>query len=94
MQDDYWKNNTINSIALLETLNARAKSRDAKLTPEEREERDIEHKATRERQRINAKINQGLCPECDGKLLRGKKDKHNDYKRLWTCKSCNRKHSK
>lgn len=28
------------------------------------------------------------CPNCKGKLARGKKDKNDKYKRTWTCKNC------
>jgi len=31
-----------------------------------------------EQERITQHIQQGICPHCSGKLIRGKKDKHNE----------------
>lgn len=38
--------------------------------------------------RQHVKIRKNEYPICDSKLERGKRDKHNDYKRSWVCKSC------
>lgn len=46
--------------------------------------------ALQEQKRVNACIIQGKCPECQGKLIRGKKDKKNGYKRTWMCVTCNK----
>ena len=42
-----------------------------------------------ERRRHNLVL-QNICPgvECDGTLVRGKKNKKNDYKRDWKCEKC------
>lgn len=53
---------------------------------EEAKARDIEQ----EQKRVSACINQGQCPNCLGKLLRGKKDKKNGYKRTWKCLMCDK----
>lgn len=37
----------------------------------------------------NSLICRGICPKCNSKLIRGKKDKKNGYKRTWRCESCN-----
>ena len=39
----------------------------------------------KELKRVDQAIQAGLCPYCGVRLIRGKKDKHNDYKRVWTC---------
>ncbi|PLR72245.1 hypothetical protein [Bacillus sp. UMB0728] len=64
-------------------------SQEAKLTPQEKAERN-ERRRIREEQRVKrAKVINGICPVCDeGKLIRGKKEKKAGYKRLWTCGSC------
>ena len=49
-------------------------------------ESDAEQK--RITQHIQQHIQQGICPHCEGKLIRGKKDKKNDYMRTWKCSSC------
>lgn len=38
--------------------------------------------------RTHSMIRQSMCPICNGKLNRGKKDKHNNYKRKWSCMTC------
>ena len=78
-------------MAFLATLMKRAKQKESKLTPEERAERNRIYEEYRKKQRISAFIQQGTCPNCSSKLIRGKKDKKNDYKRMWTCKSCDSK---
>ncbi len=80
------------NLSLLTSLMIKAKQKDAKLTPEEREEKDRRIQERREKERIEYSINQGKCPKCDSKLSRGKKDKNNNYKRLWTCLNCDSKY--
>lgn len=69
-----------------------AANRKSKYTKEEKENirKNLEEK-NQERKRTN-KIISSICPTCDGKLIRGKKDKKNDYKRIWKCKECNQEH--
>lgn len=43
--------------------------------------------AVAERKR-QTQIRQQICPKCEGKLTRGKKNKHNGYKREWLCNEC------
>lgn len=33
-------------------------------------------------------IRSNVCPACNGKLVRGPRNKHNDYKRTWGCIDC------
>lgn len=33
-------------------------------------------------------IRSNICPSCSGKLVRGSRNKHNDYKRTWGCIDC------
>lgn len=87
----YSKDDFTFNLALLQTLHQQAKFRDAKLTPEERKERDRVYDEIKEKQRIDHFVRRGLCPDCGGRLTRGKKDKHNDYKRECTCTNCNSK---
>jgi len=47
-------------------------------------EEDAEHK------RREQCIQQCICPNCGKRLIRGKKDKHNDYMRTWSCQNCNK----
>ena len=61
---------------------------DEAIKEKEKEAKAIE--ALQEQKRVNACISQGKCPECLGKLIRGKKDKKNGYKRTWKCISCNK----
>lgn len=42
------------------------------------------------KRRVNYFIQQGKCPYCGEKLTRGKKNKQNDYKRVWTCAYCDK----
>jgi len=55
-----------------------------------KEEEAKTREAIQEQKRVNACINQGKCPKCLGKLIRGKKDKKNGYKRTWKCLSCDK----
>lgn len=40
-----------------------------------------------ERMRQNC-IRKGICPTCQSELIRGKRNKKNDYKREWGCTNC------
>ena len=37
-------------------------------------------------------IRENTCPYCKSKLVRGKRDKKNGYKRKWTCTGCGNNH--
>lgn len=57
--------------------------------PKEEQERILKERADeKERKRVAWCLSQGKCPYCGNKLVRGKKDKKNGYKRIWTCKTC------
>jgi len=60
------------------------------LPQEEQDRITAQREHVQEQKRANACIQQGLCPECLGKLIRGKKDKKNGYKRTWFCVKCDR----
>jgi len=78
------------SITSLLLLSDQAK-REFKALPQEEQDRIIsEREALQEQKRANACINQGLCPNCLEKLIRGKKDKKNGYKRTWKCINCDK----
>jgi len=78
------------SITELLSLTQQAQ-RKFKSLPQEEQDCIIAERETKEKQkRITACIQQGLCPDCLGKLIRGKKDKKNNYKRTWNCVKCNK----
>lgn len=63
------------------------------LTPEQKAEREVQRKRREELQKskeIVRKIRANECPDCDGKLDRGKKEKKRDYARKYTCRECTR----
>lgn len=66
---------------------------DAKLSPEEKARREHEREAARLERVRQAQIIQNVCPTCEGKLARGKKNKKNEYKRDWKCEACGDTHS-
>lgn len=39
-------------------------------------------------------ISKKICPTCGGSLLRGKKLKSIDYRRIWNCINCGTRHYK
>ena len=55
-------------------------------------ERKQLHREQFEEQIRQTKIRQSICPVCNNKLVRGKRDKKKDYKRLWDCLFCNKTH--
>lgn len=63
-----------------------------KYTEEEREAMKQERENFRKEEVRCSQVRQGICPTCNGKLIRGKKDKRNEYKRSWECKECEEKH--
>lgn len=71
---------------------AAAKQRD-QLTEEQKAERAETRRRLSEQRIRHAKIIQNICPDCEGKLVRGKKDKKNNYKRAWNCRDCQNSHS-
>lgn len=63
-----------------------------KYTKEEQLEMKLKREAIRKEEVRCSYIRQGICPSCEGRLIRGKKNKRNDYKRSWDCKECNEMH--
>lgn len=63
-----------------------------KYTKEERERMRQEREAIRNEEIRCSHIRSGICPSCEGKLVRGKKDKRHNYKRSWECKECKEVH--
>lgn len=74
-------------------LLSEARKAEARLSEEEREHRKEVERLNREERFRKASITQGICPECESKLIRGKKNKKNNYKRDWECKKCKKTHS-
>jgi predicted SprT family Zn-dependent metalloprotease len=81
-------------MALLSSLAQQAERKFKSLPQEEQNRITAERKEQEiikgEQKRVTAYMNQGKCPDCLGKLIRGKKDKKNDYKRAWRCEKCNK----
>lgn len=65
----------------------------AHLSAEEKQRIEQEHETAGLERVRQARIIRNICPSCEGKLIRGKKDKRNDYKRVWKCSSCHEFHS-
>lgn len=63
-----------------------------KYTKEEQLEMKQKRDAIRREEIRCITVRQGICPSCEGKLIRGKKDKRNNYKRSWECKNCEEVH--
>lgn len=78
--------------ALLNSIMVAARRSDSKLTPEELADREKRMKQREEQRILHYKVLKNICPSCDGKLFRGKKDKKRDYKRTWSCKDCESKY--
>jgi hypothetical protein len=79
--------------ALLSSLMVAAAKQDSQLTEEQKAERAETRRRLSEQRVRHAKIIQNICPGCEGKLVRGKKDKKNNYKRTWNCRDCGSSHS-
>lgn len=84
--------NLLHDDVSLSSILALAAARRSKLTPEQKQVIEERRKLWQEQKIIRAKILQNICPNCEGKLVRGKKDKTNDYKRVWACKDCESRH--
>ena len=82
-----------NVYGLAVGLLAEARKAEARLPEEERRRRKEEQRLALEERYRQASIIRNICPTCEGKLIRGKKDKRNDYKRPWTCSICEEIHS-
>ena len=72
----------------INTLLAAMAIQDSRLSKEEKVAREERRRLAEEQRIRKAKVHQNICPDCDGKLIRGKKDKKFDYKRLWSCNEC------
>lgn len=68
------------------------KNYNEKYTEEERRKMKEDREAIRREEIRCSGVRQGICPSCNGKLIRGKKDKRNNYKRSWECKECEEVH--
>jgi len=83
-----------NPYALLHSLVAASARERAKLTDEEKAERRERLRLAEEQRIRRASVLKNICPDCEGDLVRGKKDKKNDYKRVWMCKKCGKSHTR
>ena len=81
------------SMALGSALLTAIQTKRANQTEEERQANQDKYLALKEERLRKAHIIRGVCPSCKSKLIRGKKDKKNDYKRVWTCTKCSDIHS-
>lgn len=66
---------------------------ESKVPLEERIIRKEKRRLLSEERLRKSLILQSICPSCKGKLVRGKKNKKNDYKRDWKCSECDKTHS-
>jgi len=78
------------SMMELLILTQQAKSEFNSLPQDEQDRINTERESLQEQKKVNECIQQGLCPDCLGKLIRGKKDKKNGYKRTWKCLKCDK----
>lgn len=60
----------------------------SKLTKKQVEEIELDSKKREEMRVRKAKVMNNICPDCEGKLSRGKKEKKLNYERTWKCNSC------
>lgn len=86
-------NNAASIFSVAVGLLAETRKAEARLPEEERTRRKEERRKASEERLRQAQIIQNVCPFCEGKLIRGKKDKKNNYKRSWQCSNCRRTHS-
>jgi rubrerythrin len=76
------------TVTLLSAMLQGVKIKQRSETPEEKQTRLEERAKREENQKIKAYILANICPEDGSKLVRGKKDKKNGYKRPWVCQTC------
>ncbi|MEM5592805.1 hypothetical protein AAHH67_15550 [Niallia circulans] len=74
--------------SLLQQIVATNAINKSKLTKKQVEERERESKKHEEMRVRKAKVMNNICPDCDGKLNRGKKEKELNYERTWKCGCC------
>lgn len=63
-----------------------------KYSKEEREKMKQERETIRREEVRRSQVRQSICPSCKSQLIRGKKDKRNNYKRSWECRECKEVH--
>lgn len=85
--------NGFNDMGSIMAILNTARMRRSKELPEVREARKLLYLENKAEQLRKAKIINNDCPTCGGKLVRGKKNKHNGYKRDWACSKCWEVHS-
>jgi len=85
--------NGVSPYAFISSLMVASANANSKLTTVEKDERAERRRLLSEERLRKARITKSICPDCEGKLIRGKKDKKNDYKRLWVCKNCGKSHT-
>lgn len=77
---------------ILRNLGIEPNKLSAKELAQKTAERLFETQELEREQKRKGKIHKNICPDCEGKLSRGKKDKNNDYKRAWHCNLCVKSH--
>ena len=75
-------------LTWLSTLAQRAGELSKDGHKEKQDRLKIEEDVAKGHKIIEGFIQQGLCPYCGSNLIRGKKDRKNDYKRSWSCTNC------
>ncbi|RYI30568.1 hypothetical protein EVU96_09130 [Bacillus infantis] len=85
--------NNPDPYALISSLMIASAKERSKLTEEEKAERKERRRLLEEQRVRKALVLKSICPDCEGKLIRGKKDKKNDYKRSWDCSNCGLSHN-
>lgn len=80
------------SLALASVLITGA-GRRAKRTQAEEDALIARAQERRDEEVRQARILKNSCPDCSGKLMRGRKQKKNDYKRTWRCADCENIHT-
>ena len=83
----------VDSFYEINSLLAGMMARNSKLTPEEKTANRKANELRIEKECRKYQVIKNVCPSCEGKLIRGQKDKRNDYKRLWTCRACGDKYT-
>lgn len=91
---NYWEGDFASHMATLMILSHIGRKRRNSLPEEERQRIETEYREMERLQNIKLHLNAGRCPECKAKLTRGKKDKRNNYERVWHCSGCGKDFNK
>lgn len=73
-------------VNFMEELIATSSLIEKNMTLEEKAERDRKHREQKEQWIRKRQIQKNICPDCEGHLIRQKKNK--DHIRTWECDNC------